>query len=224
MTATIWNLRPGETVVAVDSSIWDAVACEPMGRAAKMWTLPHLNAVLAGGSWGGVLAPVVAEAMCQPVEDLDDLLDRLPEIINRHYRAFINEGAGMAGIDLDERWSGAVFFVFTAGKGWLLGDANGFEPKPLPAGLWADPEIAGSCRVHEPFQGDDQLVRLMRRQMDDMAGRHIGGPVIRAKITHDGLALATIGNLDDPVTQPEPTASGLSRQQRRALARKQRKA
>ena len=223
MTGTVWNIAPDQTTVAVDSAIFDAVYRVRSGYAAKLWTLPHLNAVIAGGSWGGVIQGVIGEALVKPVAGNQDLRDRLPAMIRKHYRHFLDEQAGQAGLDLDENWTGCVFFLFEAGRGWLYGNESDFAAQPLPPGLWADPEVSGSCRVHEPFQGDAQLVRLMRRQMDD-SSVHIGGPVIRATITHDGLALATIGNLDDPVTQPEPTASGLSRQQRRALARKQRKA
>ena len=201
MSAVAWNIAPSTTTVAADSRWWDSVDNAPGGLVGKMYPLPAFNAVLAGGTWAEVVREVVSQVTARGFSDVDDLRGQLPGIIADAWERFQDDATdyGLAP-DL------CVFWLLTAGKGWLLGNDNGFDPIPLPEGLWCDPEIHdGGCKVGEPFKGDDQLVQIVRRQRakrEKPSGHPIGGYVTRATITRDGIDLKRIGDLEQPGDAP----------------------
>lgn len=209
MTGIAWNITSSTTTVAADSRWWDAVDNAPGGLVGKLYPLPAFNAVLAGGTWAAVVADVVSQLTGKGFADLDDLRARLPGIIKEAWEDFQDRaehhGHGQTP-DL------CVFWLLTAGRGWLLGNQNDFEPIKLPNGLWCDPEINpnGSCAVGETFRGDAHLVEIMQRQRaarEKPSGFNIGGYVTRATITRDGIALARIGDLEadeQPAPRSEP--------------------
>lgn len=205
MTGIIWNITPSTTTIAADSRWWDAVANAPGALVGKLYPLPAFNAVLAGGTWAGMVQRVISDLTGRGFEGADDLRARLPGIIRGSWEEFCDEAEhhGLTEPDL------CVFWLCTAGRAWLLGNDNGFEPIALPQGLWADPPVAddGASQVREPFRGDKHLVDLMRLQREDRekpSGYNIGGPVTRATITRDGIALAHICDLESDAERSEP--------------------
>jgi hypothetical protein len=170
-----------------------------------MFPLVSLNAVLAGGTWTGVMHKVVARIVVGNFYDVVDLRKKLPSIIRECWSEFLLEAE-----ELEINPDLCVFFLFEQGRAWLLGQRKKFEPVPLPAGLWCDPPINddGGCKVEQTFRGDAHMVEIMRQQRatrEKASGFSIGGYVTRATITSDGIALARIGDLEEPAAASQTT-------------------
>ena len=156
MTGIVWNITPSTTTVAADSRWWNAVDEVPGGLVGKLYPLPAFNAVLAGGTWSGMIQRVISEVTARGFEGPDDLRARLSGILSKSWEDFRGELEHHHGLEADL----CVFWLLTPGRAWLLGNANDFEPIALPQGLWADPPVNddGSSQVRETFRGDKHLV------------------------------------------------------------------
>ena len=204
MTAIVWHIGHTETTVATDTRNWRSIDDTPGDLSSKMIPLGAFNAVIAGGTWGYMMAHVTARVIGLGFRDLDDLKDGLPHIINNVWKEF-RERAEDYDFDPDL----CVIWLLGPGCAWLYSNDRDFQPIKLPEGLWCDPDIApnGSCKVGEAFRGDEHLVDIMRRQREKRArpsGYPIGGPVTRARISRDGIALAQIGDLEADAQPVEP--------------------
>jgi len=215
-----------------------------IGSVAKMLPIPHLQSIVVGCGNPGVLmdavrhvmiyygpddicdaGPALANALRESVDDYFDFVRANPET----HRDWPNGGEDKIAVALagysPRRQSCRAFIYDTVTGTW---------GEEIKQGLWGHPGEyfdVKEARKYLPAWGRDDAVTLAAIQFHSLptAFRHFGfgGSVSAAEITSAGISITNhppLETMPDPREAPQPAPTGMTRQQRRWMERKQRKA
>lgn len=189
MTAEILCIGVRETVLASDTAVYDENRGPVAGAALKFMPLPHLGAVLAGGTWLDIIREVQGEILRRVPQNVAELQAFLPGVLRRRY----DETRGLI------KSPTCAFSLHTFNAGWLYAAEWDFEPRPFSRSVFTDPPVDGVVQHPQPLKGGDrQIVRLMRKQRAQWPERYIGGRVIRCRLRRQSMEIAVIGDLEAP--------------------------
>ena len=209
MSVIIGYTNDREGVLATDTLAVD-LASDRRFEIAKSYTIPHLGAVYGVSGSALFAAQFLHEAIQRGCADFDALVDQLADVAFSAYQfgagLYSTEGANNAGVLVLVGWSKAAGRPIAAtatntddegqvdpsGAFRVTADMRGVFAYPTPSAGW---DAGAATRRRLP--PDDVLIAIANAQRSvvrEAFGEdgHMGGRLIRHKVTRRGIESATI--------------------------------
>lgn len=244
MTAINAILKRDRAIMMTDAALYSPSG-DIIGFGQKAFAIPSLKAAIAVRGAQKVAA-LLAMEMAMVYKSFDHLLADAEDDLRKFCDAsFMHlSDLGMSDIDIVVvGWSDAANCAKGCSYNTVTDEfelIDGWEISPFPAderenlrAVGAVAELHWTESTFDPIRHGIPYMEAQRRLLCDVNGRLtriVGGHILLTEITREGVFQRVIHHWDDEIGQPispaafvPPSPSTMSRQQRRAMERQQRK-